>query len=929
MGVSPGVCGDLELSRNYHDNIVIASVRRPSNALVPDYLRQTGFARERFPFTKTVRDVWVSSPREGVRENIALAAFAPLPRLGGVTAQVRGKVAQFDNGSNGSFSSDAPRVFKQRIQGPRVHEVFLKAQGGAKVEGTCAPRLRVLITIDGKIEQTVTCNGAGRFMVEIDGGLGRGDHRLLTSVRMHSGRERSGQDVRVFVPDGYLGRVPARHRQDGAEAPVDSADRQMDWEGVPPISPEVRDYAESLAHAASERFTQLTQKSTDNGANSSDASKSENDKKKSAGDGAKSAATSEKKMPAGDAVDSVKQFISKHTARVSVPLRDWMAFSRKSYYEQVVSRLAGGAGIDGRGKISDKKQGGTASRLVDIPLPVRPGEVPGYEAVRVDISSFFSRGRDWVERSYGEYREKIVEGLQGKDSAQVGTQIASKNAKVTPSEDGKSAVGQVKPKKEAGSPPSSSEDRSKKASTSKSKAIGESAGRAGRDAAQAKKDEDRGADAKVSRDREKKLRKQAKEQKRQAKLAAIAKRKALLERERQRKAKEKRAAEAKKKAEQEKRAAEAKKKAEQEKRTAEAKKKAEQEKRAAEAKKKAEQEKRAAEAKKKAEQEKRAAEAKKKAEQEKRAAVAKKQAQEQERIARKKRAVAAKKKAEEEKRKAASEKLATAKKKKSVKVAQEEGPSGEDNAAKAARSDQDWLATRRRAVEGADKASKTGEPSEKKSGSKKKEPASAPDTMKEKPKAEPEAGKPRASSTGAKGKLSSGNGKKTKAATAAVVEPPLKKSQMASMAFSKSRIGVPLRNPKNAERDVPDGRSALGARAVKAKRPVSSARARSGRHKSSRARLRKSRRFRSSRKSHSIAARSHRKHRVSKKKRHNRGRSHMPRRYTVRRGDSLWKIAKRYYGSGRRYGRICRANRRKISNPDMIYPGQRLRLPRR
>jgi nucleoid-associated protein YgaU len=50
--------------------------------------------------------------------------------------------------------------------------------------------------------------------------------------------------------------------------------------------------------------------------------------------------------------------------------------------------------------------------------------------------------------------------------------------------------------------------------------------------------------------------------------------------------------------------------------------------------------------------------------------------------------------------------------------------------------------------------------------------------------------------------------------------------------------------------------------------------------------------------------------------------------YTVVRGDSLSKIAKRLYGNGNQWKRIYEANRDKIENPDLIYPGQVLRIPR-
>ena len=47
----------------------------------------------------------------------------------------------------------------------------------------------------------------------------------------------------------------------------------------------------------------------------------------------------------------------------------------------------------------------------------------------------------------------------------------------------------------------------------------------------------------------------------------------------------------------------------------------------------------------------------------------------------------------------------------------------------------------------------------------------------------------------------------------------------------------------------------------------------------------------------------------------------------VRRGDSLWKLARRHYGNGAKWTRILKANRRRISDPDLILPGWRLRLP--
>ena len=49
--------------------------------------------------------------------------------------------------------------------------------------------------------------------------------------------------------------------------------------------------------------------------------------------------------------------------------------------------------------------------------------------------------------------------------------------------------------------------------------------------------------------------------------------------------------------------------------------------------------------------------------------------------------------------------------------------------------------------------------------------------------------------------------------------------------------------------------------------------------------------------------------------------------YTVVAGDSLSKIAKRYYGDATKWPRIHEANRDQIKNPDLIHPGQRLKIP--
>jgi nucleoid-associated protein YgaU len=49
--------------------------------------------------------------------------------------------------------------------------------------------------------------------------------------------------------------------------------------------------------------------------------------------------------------------------------------------------------------------------------------------------------------------------------------------------------------------------------------------------------------------------------------------------------------------------------------------------------------------------------------------------------------------------------------------------------------------------------------------------------------------------------------------------------------------------------------------------------------------------------------------------------------YTVVSGDSLSKIAQRFYGNANEWRKIYDANRDTIENPDLIHPGQTLRLP--
>jgi len=51
--------------------------------------------------------------------------------------------------------------------------------------------------------------------------------------------------------------------------------------------------------------------------------------------------------------------------------------------------------------------------------------------------------------------------------------------------------------------------------------------------------------------------------------------------------------------------------------------------------------------------------------------------------------------------------------------------------------------------------------------------------------------------------------------------------------------------------------------------------------------------------------------------------------YTVKKGDTLWKIAEEHYGKGQgaKYPEIVKANTPPVKNPDLIQPGWVLRIP--
>ena len=50
--------------------------------------------------------------------------------------------------------------------------------------------------------------------------------------------------------------------------------------------------------------------------------------------------------------------------------------------------------------------------------------------------------------------------------------------------------------------------------------------------------------------------------------------------------------------------------------------------------------------------------------------------------------------------------------------------------------------------------------------------------------------------------------------------------------------------------------------------------------------------------------------------------------YVIQKGDTLSKIAKHYYGDANKYPRLFEANREVIKDPDLIFPGQKIRIPR-
>jgi nucleoid-associated protein YgaU len=49
--------------------------------------------------------------------------------------------------------------------------------------------------------------------------------------------------------------------------------------------------------------------------------------------------------------------------------------------------------------------------------------------------------------------------------------------------------------------------------------------------------------------------------------------------------------------------------------------------------------------------------------------------------------------------------------------------------------------------------------------------------------------------------------------------------------------------------------------------------------------------------------------------------------HEVQKGETLWKIAQRYYGDGSLYPKIFEANKDTLKDPNLIRIGQKLRIP--
>lgn len=53
-----------------------------------------------------------------------------------------------------------------------------------------------------------------------------------------------------------------------------------------------------------------------------------------------------------------------------------------------------------------------------------------------------------------------------------------------------------------------------------------------------------------------------------------------------------------------------------------------------------------------------------------------------------------------------------------------------------------------------------------------------------------------------------------------------------------------------------------------------------------------------------------------------------PEYYVIQKGDTLWAIASKFLGNGSKYPEIFEANREVIEDPDKIFVGQKIRIPK-
>ena len=53
-----------------------------------------------------------------------------------------------------------------------------------------------------------------------------------------------------------------------------------------------------------------------------------------------------------------------------------------------------------------------------------------------------------------------------------------------------------------------------------------------------------------------------------------------------------------------------------------------------------------------------------------------------------------------------------------------------------------------------------------------------------------------------------------------------------------------------------------------------------------------------------------------------------PEYYVIKSGDTLWAIASKFLGNGSKYPEIFEANREVIEDPDKIFVGQKIRIPK-